>query len=289
MSLSNGPVEPTEVVEIKSQFELEFRRISVPRTEAERLTLDSFYRLVTDAHCLPRGAPVLISYQSSRDMRQTPLESAEELATALQIAAPLLRLYVSRLRGLEVEVNCKQVPRPNLCVFSFSVQVSGSGEELGEDEDEKGRTKKGGEVGGGRGKGRSPGGTKGEREKSPTEGRHRERQQNGMSNLFQKAVNSILRPSLTQNQSLSNACIPPHSRIHEETYDNRTQPQCWEEGEGGDGGKEGALSYRTKENGVVNGLNKLSLSTEKVQQGIYLLTDHFYVDVRWLSLQSFHL
>ena len=41
-SLSNGPVAPTEVVEIKSQFELEFRRISVPRTEAERLTLDSF-------------------------------------------------------------------------------------------------------------------------------------------------------------------------------------------------------------------------------------------------------
>ena len=119
MSLSNGPVEPTEVVEIKSQFELEFRRISVPRTEAERLTLDSFYRLVTDAHCLPRGAPVLISYQSSRDMRQTPLESAEELATALQIAAPLLRLYVSRLRGLEVEVNGCKVPRPNLCVFSF--------------------------------------------------------------------------------------------------------------------------------------------------------------------------
>ena len=101
---ANGPSEPTEVVEIKSQFELEFRRISVPRSEAERLSLDSFYRLVTDAHCLPRAAPVLISYQNQRDMRQTPLESAEELATALHIAAPLLRLFVSRLRGLEVEV-----------------------------------------------------------------------------------------------------------------------------------------------------------------------------------------
>ena len=127
-------------------------------------------------------------------------------------------------------------------------------------------------MGGGRGKGRSPGGTKGEREKSRTGGRQRERQQNGMSNLFQKAVNSILGPSLTKNQSLSNVCTPPHSRVHEETCDNRTQPRCWEEGEGGDGGKEDELSYRTKDNGVVNGLNRLSLSNEKVQQGIYLLT-----------------
>ena len=116
----NGPVEPTEVVEIKSQFELEFRRISVPRTEAARLTLDSFYRLVTDAHCLPRSPPVLISYQNTRDMRQTPLESGEELAAALQSAAPLLRLFMKRLRGLEVEVRMevnKCLPRPTLSRF----------------------------------------------------------------------------------------------------------------------------------------------------------------------------
>ena len=101
---SSGTADPTEMVEIKSQFELEFRRISIPRSEAERLSLESFYRLVTDAHCLPRGAPVAISYQSPRDMKQTALESSEELAAALRGAAPLLRLFVSRLRGVEVEV-----------------------------------------------------------------------------------------------------------------------------------------------------------------------------------------
>ena len=102
-TVAGGP-EPTSVLEIKSQFELEFRRISIPRSGAERLSLDSLYRLLTDAHCLPRGAPVLVRYQHPRDMRQAPLETQEELEAALSTAAPLLRLFVSRVRGLEVEV-----------------------------------------------------------------------------------------------------------------------------------------------------------------------------------------
>lgn len=95
---------PTAMVEIKSKFESEFRRISIPRSEAERLSLEAFYRLLTDAHCLPRAAYVRISYQDPRSMRMTDLERASDLATALRGAAPLLRLFVSRLRGVEVEV-----------------------------------------------------------------------------------------------------------------------------------------------------------------------------------------
>lgn len=104
MSLANGPSDPSVTVQIKSKFEMEFRRISAPRSEVERLSLESFYRLVTDAHCLPRSAPVLICYQNPRDMRQTPLQSVEELKAALASSAPLLRLFVSRIRGLIVEV-----------------------------------------------------------------------------------------------------------------------------------------------------------------------------------------
>ena len=93
------------MVEIKSKFELEFRRISVPRSEVERLSLEAFYRLVTEAHCLPSAAYVRISYQNPQSMRLTSLESAEELVAALRGAAPLLRLFVSRLRGVDVEVS----------------------------------------------------------------------------------------------------------------------------------------------------------------------------------------
>ena len=92
------------MVEVKSKFELEFRRIAVPRSEAERLSLEGFYRLVTDAHCLPPAALVQISYQSPHNKELVALESREELAAALRSAAPLLRLFVSRLRGVEVEV-----------------------------------------------------------------------------------------------------------------------------------------------------------------------------------------
>lgn len=95
---------PTATVEIKSKFDLEFRRISVPRCEVERLSLETFYRLVTDAHRLPPAALVRISYQDPRTMRLTDLKRSSDLATALQGAAPLLRLFVSRLRGVEVEV-----------------------------------------------------------------------------------------------------------------------------------------------------------------------------------------
>lgn len=97
-------VGATEMVEIKSKFELEFRRISVPRSEIERLSLESFYRLVADAHCLPRAAHVQISYQNPLSMKVSNLESAEELKTALKSAVPLLRLFVSRIRGIEVQV-----------------------------------------------------------------------------------------------------------------------------------------------------------------------------------------
>ena len=105
MAESEGAaVVSTQMVEIKSKFELEFRRISVPRSEAERLSLEAFYRLVTDAHCLPPTAHVRISYQSP-NKKLIHLESTAELATALRGAAPLLRLFVSRLRGVEVEVS----------------------------------------------------------------------------------------------------------------------------------------------------------------------------------------
>ena len=124
----DGAAAGPAMVQIKSKFELEFRRISVPRSEANRLSLDAFYRLITDAHCLPRAAPVQISYKNSQSERLIRLESSEQLATALRSASPLLKVFVSRLRGVEVEVSvlqyldCQLPTRPNFISRSLEVR-----------------------------------------------------------------------------------------------------------------------------------------------------------------------
>ena len=109
VSRNSAGSAPTAMVDIKSKFELELRRISLPRSEAERLSLESFYRLLTDAHCLPPSAQVQISYQNPRSLKLTAVESSADLATAIRGAAPLLRLFVSRLRGVVVEVGAYAV------------------------------------------------------------------------------------------------------------------------------------------------------------------------------------
>ena len=95
----------SDVVAIKSKFELEFRRISLPRRQAECLSLAAFHRLVCDTHCLSQPAPVQIFYLDPRSRRLAAIEGPEALAAALGGAAPLLRLFVSRVRGTEVEVS----------------------------------------------------------------------------------------------------------------------------------------------------------------------------------------
>ena len=98
-------MDSTVVVEIKSKFELEFRRISLLRGQAEALSIDAFYRLIADTHCLPPPANVQISYLDPRKNEQVPIEDAKELAAAVKTAAPLLRLFVNRVRGAEAEVS----------------------------------------------------------------------------------------------------------------------------------------------------------------------------------------
>lgn len=98
-------MDSSAVVEIKSKFELEFRRISLLRGQAEALSIDAFYRLITDTHCLPPVASVQISYLDPRRNEHVRIEDAKQLAAAVKGAAPLLRLFVNRVRGAEAEVS----------------------------------------------------------------------------------------------------------------------------------------------------------------------------------------
>ena len=185
--------------------------------------------------------------------------------------------------------------------ISLSVKVSGSEEEDGEkEEEEKERDKKRGGVGGGRGRGGGPGGAKAGGGKSSAGGKQRGRQQNGPSNLFQKAVNSILPLPQSQNQSppdMNHRSLAPHSSSLPEddhqTFATRRHPRCEEEGVDGKEPsahpllslhkdrereederkeeRENGYLRTTEENVVVNGLNRLSLSDEspnKNHQGV---------------------
>lgn len=102
---NKASMDSTAVVEIKSKFEFEFRRLSLLRRQAEALSIDAFYRLITDTHRLPPLASVQILYLDPRKNEQVPIDDAKELATAFKGAAPLLRLFVNRVRGAEVEVS----------------------------------------------------------------------------------------------------------------------------------------------------------------------------------------
>ncbi|CAH1394053.1 unnamed protein product [Nezara viridula] len=80
-------------VEVKSKFDAEFRRFSIPRNS--NTTYEDFKSLLEKLHGLTE-IPFLISYTDPRDGDLLPINNKENLSRALQNAKPLLRVIIQR-------------------------------------------------------------------------------------------------------------------------------------------------------------------------------------------------
>lgn len=76
-----------------SQFDAEFRRFSLSRSE--RLKYDEFKALIEKLHRL-HDVAFLISYTDPRDGDLLPINNDDNLARALLNARPLLRVIIQR-------------------------------------------------------------------------------------------------------------------------------------------------------------------------------------------------
>ena len=80
------------------QFECEFRRFSVDRTQTSQF--DAFYSLVKDSHHLPSDMPFTVSYTDPRNGDLLPITNSDNLMRAYTTAMPLLRLVIYRKQGV---------------------------------------------------------------------------------------------------------------------------------------------------------------------------------------------
>ena len=80
-----------------AQFECEFRRFSVDRTQTTQFI--DFYSLVKDSHRLPGDMPFTISYTDPRNEDLLPINNNDNLLRAFSTALPLLRLFIYREQG----------------------------------------------------------------------------------------------------------------------------------------------------------------------------------------------
>lgn len=80
------------------QFECEFRRFSVDRTQTSQF--DAFYSLVKDSHHLPADMPFTVSYTDPRNGDLLPITNSDNLLRAYTTAMPLLRLVIYRKQGV---------------------------------------------------------------------------------------------------------------------------------------------------------------------------------------------
>ncbi|KAK6618727.1 Partitioning defective protein 6 [Polyplax serrata] len=101
-SSQSTPAEISDKLEIKSKFAAEFKRISISRTDAK--SYKGFMSLVETFHNL-KQIPFLISYIDPSDHDLLPINNDDNLARALLIAKPLLRLIIQRKGESFEEIN----------------------------------------------------------------------------------------------------------------------------------------------------------------------------------------
>ena len=82
------------------QFECEFRRFSVDRTQTT--AFEDFYALVKESHHLPSDMPFTISYTDPRNGDLLPITNNDNLRRAYSTAMPMLRLVIYRKQGKSV-------------------------------------------------------------------------------------------------------------------------------------------------------------------------------------------
>ncbi|KAK6622040.1 Partitioning defective protein 6 [Polyplax serrata] len=92
-SVTKGSTTDNDKLEIKSKFAAEFKRVSLFRMEAK--SYEEFKSLVESFHNL-KDIPFLISYIDPSDHDLLPINNDDNLARALLIAKPLLRLIIQR-------------------------------------------------------------------------------------------------------------------------------------------------------------------------------------------------
>ena len=80
------------------QFECEFRRFSVDRTQTSQF--DAFYSVVKDSHHLPAEMKFTVSYTDPRNGDLLPITNSDNLLRAYTTAIPLLRLVIYRKEGM---------------------------------------------------------------------------------------------------------------------------------------------------------------------------------------------
>lgn len=80
------------------QFECEFRRFSVDRTQTNQF--GEFHALVKDTLHLPSDMPFTISYTDPRNGDLLPITNDDNLIRAFSTAIPLLRLFIYRKQGI---------------------------------------------------------------------------------------------------------------------------------------------------------------------------------------------
>ncbi|KAF2355424.1 PDZ domain [Trinorchestia longiramus] len=84
----------SNLLEVKSKFDAEFRRFSIERNKFD--TLESFRELVEGIHCLPKNAGIVLAYTDPGDGDLLPLSNDDNFRKALQIRRSLLRISVQR-------------------------------------------------------------------------------------------------------------------------------------------------------------------------------------------------
>ncbi|XP_063218042.1 partitioning defective 6 homolog beta [Bacillus rossius redtenbacheri] len=104
------------IVEVKSKFDAEFRRFSVPRSSTAKY--EDFKLLVEKLHRLG-DVPFLVSYTDPSDGDLLPINNDDNLGRALQNARPLLRVIVQRKGGSLEEINGYGTYKPKNLISSI--------------------------------------------------------------------------------------------------------------------------------------------------------------------------
>ncbi|CAH1780418.1 unnamed protein product [Owenia fusiformis] len=107
----------SDVIEIKSKFDAEFRRFSIDRKKHTKC--DDFLKLVEGLHNISH-IPFTVAYTDVRDGDLLPINNDNNYEKALSIAKPILKIHVQK-KGDYVDLNnviLRKKPRPLTKLFS---------------------------------------------------------------------------------------------------------------------------------------------------------------------------
>lgn len=111
-----------DLIFVKSEFEAEFRRFTLKKSEVE--TYDDFRTFLEKMHKL-NDLPFLISYVDPKDEDILPINNDDNYARALLIAKPLLRIIIRRKGESTEELNGYGTMKPRNFISSILGRTPG--------------------------------------------------------------------------------------------------------------------------------------------------------------------